>query len=108
VDESTEQLEELALAYGQQKVTLAEWLTAKAPIEDRMSRAKKALARSNGTSAVAEFIGDASVLRDSWATLPLSRQRAILSAVLESVTINPARRGFNRFDTDRVAPKWSV
>jgi hypothetical protein len=108
VDEANEQLEELARVYGEQRVTASEWLAARSPIEERLSSAKSALARSNGTNAVAEFIGHGSALRDSWSGLPLSRQRAILSAVLEYVTIKPARQGFNRFDPERVAPKWSV
>ena len=108
MDEAAEQLEELARVYGEQQITVSEWLAARAPIEERLAKAKAALARSNGTSAVAEFIGHGSALRDSWSGLPLSRQRAILSAVLDHVTINPARRGFNRFDPERVAPMWRV
>ena len=108
VDEANEQLEELARVYGEQRITASEWLAARGPIEERLQAAKAALARSNGTSAVAEFIGHGSALRDSWRGLPLSRQRAILAAVLDDVTINSARRGFNRFDPERVAPKWKV
>ncbi|MGH2976031.1 MAG: recombinase family protein [Solirubrobacterales bacterium] len=108
VDEANEQLEELARAYGERQITMPELLAARTPIEDRLSRAKTALARCNGTSAVGQFIGNATALRESWADLPLSRQRAVLSAVLDHATVNAGRRGFNRFDPDRIAPAWKV
>ena len=108
VDGANEQLEELARVYGEQRISASEWLAARGPIEERLGKAKAALARSNGTSAVAEFIGHGSALRDSWSGLPLSRRRAILSAVLEDVTVNPGRAGFNRFDPARVDLKWKV
>jgi site-specific DNA recombinase len=108
VDGASEQLEELAKLYAEQRVSAAEWLAARAPIEERLHRAKLDLARSNGTSAVAEFAGHGSALRDSWSGLSLSRRRAILGAVLEHVTIGPALRGRNRFDPERVSPTWRV
>jgi site-specific DNA recombinase len=108
IDQANEQLEELARIYAEQRISLTEWLAARGPIEERLEAGKAGLARSNGTSAVVEFAGQGSALRDSWRGLPLSRQRAILAAVVEYATINPARRGFNRFDPERVAPKWRV
>lgn len=106
VDEANAHLEELARAYGEQRVSATEWMAAKGPIDERLRRGKAGLARSNGTSAVAEFIGQGSALRSAWSGLPFSRRRAILSAVLGQATINPARRGFNRFDPERVALQW--
>jgi site-specific DNA recombinase len=108
VDEAAGQLEELAAAYGDRKITMVEWLAARGPIEARLERAKAALARSSGAGAVVEFIGNTSALRDSWDGLPLERRRAILFAVIDYVTIGPARRGFNRFDPGRVKPVWNV
>lgn len=106
VDDAAAQLEELAGLYAEQRVSASEWLAARAPIEERLHRAKLDLARSNGTSAVAEFVGQGSALRTSWDGLSLSRRRAILGAVLEHVTIGPAVRGRNRFDPERVSPLW--
>lgn len=105
VDEAAGQLEELGAAYGERKITMSEWMAAREPIEVRLSKAKTALARSSGTSAVGEFIGTTD-LRSTWGHLPLSRRRAILGTLIEYVTINPAVRGRNRFDPARVAPVW--
>ena len=106
VDDAAAHLEELTGLYADKRISATEWMAAKAPIEERLHRAKLDLARCNGTSAVADFVGHGSALRDSWGGLPLSRQRAILGAVLEHVTIGPAVRGRNRFDPERVSPRW--
>jgi DNA invertase Pin-like site-specific DNA recombinase len=108
VDQAAEQLEELANLYAEQKVGAREWLAARAPIEERLRRAESDLARSNGSTAVAEFVGTGSNLRELWGDLPMSRQRAILAALIDQVAIGPAVRGRNRFDPDRVAPVWQI
>jgi site-specific DNA recombinase len=108
LDEAQFQLDELAKTYGEQAITLSEWLAARKPIERRLSAAKKRLAERTRASAVTEHIGNASQLRDLWADLPLTRQRAIVAAVLDHVVVDSARRGYNRFDPDRFRPIWRV
>lgn len=108
IDEANEQLEELGRLYGEQRVSVAEWLAARAPIEDRLAKAKAALARTNGTGAVSEFIGQGSALRDSWDGLSFDRKRAIIAAVIDHIEIGPARRGLNRFDPNRVTAHWKL
>lgn len=108
IDEANRQLEELARVYADQRISLSEWMAARAPIEERLEQAKSSLARTNGTSTVVEFIGHGTRLRERWDALALSRKRAILSTLLEHITIRPAVRGRNRFDPDRVSPTWRV
>ena len=55
-----------------------------------------------------EIVGDSEALGEKWADLPLSRQRAILTAVLDHAVIKPGRPGLNRFDPSRVKPVWCV
>jgi hypothetical protein len=102
------QLDELARAYGNQAIGLSEWLAARAPIEARISAAKKRLARLSRATVVAEHVGNAKGLRDAWQSVPLSRQRAIVASVLDHAVIAPGRRGLNRFDPERVTPVWRV
>jgi site-specific DNA recombinase len=45
-------------------------------------------------------------LRKLWPTLELHRQRAIISALVERVTIMPAVRGRNTFDAKRIDVTW--
>jgi DNA invertase Pin-like site-specific DNA recombinase len=45
-------------------------------------------------------------LRDAWPTLALVRQRAVVKALVESVTIAPARAHGGRYDRDRLTITW--
>ena len=52
------------------------------------------------------YLGDSAALRARWADLPLSRQRAIVAAVLDRAIVAPAVRGRTAFDPARVTPVW--
>jgi len=100
------QLDELAAAYGHKSITLSEWLAARRPIEARIEHSRKQLSRMSGSSVLDGFVGNADRLREQWAELPLTRQQAIVSAVMDHAIIGPAVRGRNWFDPDRVKPVW--
>jgi site-specific DNA recombinase len=102
------QLEELATAYGERAITLAEYLAARKPIEARIDAAKRRRSRITRTAAVDPYVGDSAALRTAWADLPLPRQRAIVAAVLDRAVISPAVRGRNFFDPRRIEPVWRV
>lgn len=102
------QLEELATAYGDRLITFPEYLAARKPIEARIEAGKCQLARLTRTEAITPYVGKAAALRDTWADLPLTRQRAIVASVLDRITIRPAAPGRNRFDPDRLGPVWRV
>jgi site-specific DNA recombinase len=106
VDEANVQLEELAALYADQSISASEWIAARGPIEERLSKAKAMLARTAGASALEQFVRGGPSIRETWPSLSLSRKRAILFAVLDSITISAAIRGLNRFDPRRVAPNW--
>jgi site-specific DNA recombinase len=105
-DEAIARREELSLAYGNGEISMVEWRTAREPIEQRLTVARKQLARVTHTTVLEGLIGDAAALEHAWESLDLSRQRAILSAVLDHVVVGPARRGYNRFDESRLRPVW--
>ena len=98
--------EELARAYAEKKITMAEWLTARKPIAEELERAQARLARDTQTDVIGAHIGAGAQLRASWSQLPLSRQKAIVAAVIDHLVVKPARRGPNRFDPNRVQPVW--
>jgi hypothetical protein len=108
MDEAQFQLDELAKIYGERAISLSEWLSARKPIERRLAAAKKLLAERTHASVLSDHVGNALALRDLWSDLPLTRQRAIVAAVLDHVIVGPARRGYNRFDPDRFQPVWRV
>jgi DNA invertase Pin-like site-specific DNA recombinase len=102
------QLTELATAYGERQITLAEMLAARAPIEARIDAAKRRLSRITHTTAIEPWVGASSALRATWADLPLNSQRSIVAAVLAHAVVRPAVPGRTRFDPDRVEPLWRV
>ncbi len=107
VERAQSQLEELARAYADELIGLSEWLAARGPIEQRLQAARRRLATLNRTSALAGSVGDSNGLRERWATLDLTRQHAIIAAVLDHLVVNPATHG-KRFDPDRLTPVWRV
>jgi len=108
LERDASQLEELATAYGERAVTLAEYLAARKPIEARIEAGKRRLSRLTRTAAVDRYVGDSDALRTAWADLPLPRQRAIVAAVLDRATVSRAVKGLNVFDPRRIEPVWRV
>jgi DNA invertase Pin-like site-specific DNA recombinase len=102
------QLEELATAYGNRQVTFPEYLAARKPIEARLEAGQRKVSRLTQTTAIADHVGDGAVLREAWRDLPLTRQRAIVSAVLDRAVVRPAVRGRTRFDPDRIEAVWRL
>ena len=82
--------------YGCREIGLSEWQAARSPIEHRVTQAKKWLARISRTTALAGHVGNASGLREQWPNLPLTRQHAIVAALLDHVLVGPGRPGINR------------
>ena len=52
----------------------------------------------------AELIGTGAQLRDSWSTLNLDRQSAIMRTLIAHVVIAPGVQGARNLDPDRVQP----
>jgi site-specific DNA recombinase len=108
LEDDRHQLDELAEMYGRKEMTAREWTLAKAPIQQRISENERRLATFSGTSALDGYVGHADALRRQWDSLTAARQRAIVSALLDSIVIGPAVRGRNVFDPSRVTPSWRV
>jgi site-specific DNA recombinase len=105
-DEADAQLAELAAAWGARTIGFREWQAARAPIEQRSRVAKATLTHDSHMAAASTYVGNSQRLRAAWDTLTLSRQHAIVSAVLEFVEVGPGLRGRTRFDPDRLSPAW--
>jgi Site-specific recombinases, DNA invertase Pin homologs len=93
-------LSELADLWADGTITRAEWLRSRARIETRLAESRRQVQRRP-----ANVFGDIDDLRSRWDGLSLDRRRAIISAVLDRVTLGPAVRG-NRFDPTRVDVTW--
>ncbi len=106
MEDAQQQLDELAAAYGQRQFSLQEWLSARKPIEQRMTTARKQLAKVSRTNVLDGYLGNSDKLRAEWDSLDLSQQHTIVAAVVDSVVVGPARPGYNRFDESRLTPVW--
>ena len=71
-------------------------------------RTEQAIARATRSDALAGLVGNGEQLRGAWADLLLTRQAAIVQAVLEHAVIGPGTRGIRAFDPDRVTPLWRL
>jgi DNA invertase Pin-like site-specific DNA recombinase len=106
LDDAAAHLDELAGAYGEKKITLHEYLTARRPIEKRMESARGALNIDSRAAALSGYLSNPAALRREWSELSLSRQRNIIAALLDHALVASAVRGRNRFDPARVTPVW--
>jgi hypothetical protein len=80
-------------------------MTARRSLEAAVEAAQRRVSRRRPTTALDGLDGPGA-LRAAWPELPLTRRRAILAAVVDRIVIGPARRGYNRFDPERVDVTW--
>jgi site-specific DNA recombinase len=104
--EDEDLLDELARERANRDISSSEWRVARDIIEARITSTRRKIERISRSSAIDAFVGRSSELRSVWATLPLDRQRAIVSAVLDRAIVRPAVPGRATFDADRVEPVW--
>ncbi len=97
---------ELATAYGNREISMDELRAARKPIEQRLTAARKQLAKVSRTNVLDGYLGDSQKLRAEWDSLDLSQQHALVATVVDSVVVGPALRGYNRFDESRLTPVW--
>jgi hypothetical protein len=85
-----------------------EWAAARDALDKRLEAAKGCVVAQQAPVALSGLPADAESLRGHWGTLTFDRRRAIIRAVVKAVTIGPGRRGYNKFDRNRVAITWKV
>lgn len=102
------QMRELSELWGTRAISSQEWKAAREPIEARIHKTERQLAQLTGDNSLSGLVGNGSELRERWASLNLTRQAAIVSAVLDFATVHPVAPGGNRsFDPNRVTPTWA-
>jgi site-specific DNA recombinase len=102
-----EQMTELAGMWAAKELSSLEWKAAREPIEARLYSTTRQLGQITGGHTLSGLVGNGSQLRGSWATLNLSRQAAIITAILDFATITPAKTRGRTFDPFRIVPTWS-
>ena len=101
------QMTELAGLWAAKSISSAEWRAAREPIEARIYTTERQLGQITGSNTLTGLVGNGVALRSSWASLNLTRQAAIIAAVLDFATIQPATSRGRAFDPFRIVPTWS-
>jgi hypothetical protein len=84
----------------------AEWFAARAAADERIAAARRLLDNGRG-GPLADLPSDRDALAAEWDRRSLEGRRAILAAVVDRVTVQPADRSKGgRFDPDRVVLDW--
>lgn len=101
------QLEDLSAAWAKKAITTREWTTAREIIEGRLQRDRAKLATVSTTAAVDAFLGSAEDMAGRWDAMNMSQRRALVSAVLQRIDVNPADPK-KRWDRDRFGWIWKA
>jgi len=96
---------ELAAGWAAKEIDRKEWLAARAQLRDEADTLAATLARSQHGRVLAEFAAMEGHLWDRWDQLTPGAQRALITAIVDHITVNPAQT--RRWDPDRIAdPIW--
>lgn len=85
-----------------------EWIAARDPITDRITQARRDIAKATDTSSVVDLVGTGEMLRGQWDDLDIDRQQAIIKSVLDHAVIAPGTPGSRKLDINRVQPQWRL
>ena len=102
------QLDELAVLYANKQIAAREWMSARTPIEARMTDNERRLSRMTRMDPLAGIVGHGTALHVQWPELNLTRQAAIVKAILAHGVVAPADPHNNRFDPNRVDLVWRL
>lgn len=98
-------LADLAQDFATDLISRNEWLAARETLMARADQLERRLASQSSSGALREL---RLPLAPAWHEVPLHVRRALLTALIESVTVAPAVKGRNFFDPARVSIHWRV
>jgi DNA invertase Pin-like site-specific DNA recombinase len=108
LDGDQAQMRELAEMWAAKTISSAEWKSAREPIEARIHATERQLSQLTGTQTLDGLVGNGDQLRHSWEGLNLTRQAAIVAAVLDYATIAPGSPAASSVDPNRIIPTWRL
>jgi DNA invertase Pin-like site-specific DNA recombinase len=108
IEQTQNRLDDLGQMFAAGEVTRREFVTMRASIVQQRESAERRLASLSRNDALAGLIASGRSLNDTWDELNLTRQQAIIAALITAVTIGPGRPGVRGLDKDRVAIEWRI
>ncbi len=94
--------------YADRAISAAEWKTARDRIDARVTQTECEVGRLTNTTVLDGYLGNPDQLRAEWSALNLTRQAAIIRAVLDHAVIDKPKVPGGGFDPDRVRPLWRL
>jgi DNA invertase Pin-like site-specific DNA recombinase len=91
--------------YVERLISRADFIVASDALSLRIAQAGQAFAEQASAGVVSALPGAGKKLRADWEGADLDRRRAIIGAIVESITIAPIGRG-KRSGPDRVGVRW--
>lgn len=98
-------LEELAEDWALEKITKKEWMTARAPIEAKITKLQNKADKRTSGLALLTFVGPLDVMLDRWKRLNTSQRRAIVTSAVRTIQVQSANPR-KKWDPDRFEPDW--
>lgn len=92
--------------YVDRLIGRSEYLAARDALQARLEAARARLARVNGSGHARQLTGFGTALRKAWDSESFDWRRAIVTTVVDKVTIGPGVRGHNFFEPSRVTVDW--
>ncbi len=101
-----ERLDDLPAAFAAGEISRRDWALARKPLEEQRDHLQRQLGRLTHTSALTGLVGNGQHLSRTWSDLTLSRQHAIVKAIIDHIDIAPGTPGVTTLDPARVSVIW--
>ncbi len=96
--------EQAAALFAAGEISRREWMAARTKAEERAQAARRVLDRHAGP--LADLPSSETALRQAWEAGSIAWRRALISAVIDRITVHPSAGHANRFDPNRVSINW--
>ncbi len=94
--------------YEDHLIDRSRFLETNSRLRDRLEATRRALARRPSTGVLDGLPTGEAALRAVWDSHDMQWRRSLLDAVLKTVVLNPAVKGRNFFDPNRVEYRWKA
>ena len=95
------------MLWAEGSISGAEWTAARNSLEGTLAGLRAETVQAVDREVLTGLAGAGGELRREWPTMSFGQRRAVVEAVVESVTLNPATGPRNRFDTSRIVISWA-
>jgi hypothetical protein len=100
------ELGELAELRGAGTISLAEWMAARAPLQERLEAARRAAAATRRPGPATTLLSKRGAVRAAWPALDFDQRREVLAALVDRVVVKPAARARHTPTDARVDVVW--